>query len=76
MAKHGRKKRSRRRARGSAARRAGAWRGLGGIPLGLLARDGLVSPSTGTPPEIRARATPAERAHVEALRAQAEDLDS
>lgn len=70
--KRGKKKRRRNRhSRATAAvRRAEATPALGGVPLGVLAAEGMLShqtmPSAGSP---RARASVAEREHVDRLRA-------
>jgi hypothetical protein len=44
---------------------------LGDLPLHVLIEQGLLAPRTG-PAGERVRATPAERAHVERLRADPE----
>lgn len=69
MKKRGRKKRrNRRRGQSAAVVRADATLGLGGLPLSVLRREGLLHPDTGTPPPRRERATEAERSHVDRLR--------
>lgn len=73
MKKHGRrKKRSPRRARLAAARRAAAGLAVGDLPLHVLIDEGLLAPSTG-PLGGRVRASPAERAHVDRLQADPEN---
>jgi hypothetical protein len=67
-----RKKRSRRRHRGAAARRAQSAPVLGDLPLGVLTREGLLHACNGTAPTRRVRASRVERAHVERLRADPE----
>jgi hypothetical protein len=67
-----RKKRSPRRARLAAARRAAAALAVGNLPLHVLIDEGMLSPST-APQMTRVRASDVERAHVERLRANPED---
>lgn len=67
-----RKKRSPRRARLAAARRAAASRAVGDLPLHVLIDEGMLTPST-APPTKRVRASDVERAHVERLCANPED---
>lgn len=62
-----RKRRSPRRARLVAARRAAAALTAGSLPMAVLIEHGMLSPSTGLPPVTRAKASPAERAHIERL---------
>ena len=70
MSRRGKRKpRKRRRGRGAAATRAGAGRTLGGLPLSVAAGHGLLHPRTGAEASGRVQASPAERAHVERLRA-------
>ena len=63
-----RKKRSPRRARLAAARRAADALTVGNLPLHVLIEEGMLNPSTG-PLGARVRASPAERAHIDRLRA-------
>ena len=73
MKKRGRrKKRSPRRARLAAARRAAESLAVGDLPLHVLIEEGMLAPSTG-PLGQRVRASPAERAHVDRLRANPEN---
>jgi len=67
-----RKKRSPRRERLAAARRATDGLAAGDLPLHVLIEEGLLAPSTG-PLGNRVRASPAERAHVERLRADSDN---
>jgi hypothetical protein len=67
-----RKRRSPRRARLAAARRAAAALAVGDLPLHVLIDEGMLAPST-APPTKRVRASEVERAHVERLRANPED---
>ncbi len=67
-----RKRRSPRRARLAAARRAAAALAVGHLPLHVLIDEGMLAPST-APPTKRVRASEVERAHVERLRANPED---
>jgi hypothetical protein len=67
-----RKKRSPRRGRLAAARRAAAALAVGALPLHVLIDEGMLSPST-APQTKRLRASDVERAHVERLRANPED---
>lgn len=73
MKKRGRRKRrSPRRARRAAARRAAEGLAVGDLPLHLLIDEGMLAPSTG-PLGQRVRASPAERAHVDRLRADSDN---
>jgi hypothetical protein len=67
-----RKKRSPRRARLAAARRAAAALAVGDLPLHVLIGEGMLNPSS-APQTTRVRASDVERAHVERLRANPED---
>lgn len=67
-----RKKRSPRRGRLAAARRAAERVAVGGLPLHVLIEEGMLMPSTG-PLGQRVRASAAERAHVERLRADSDN---
>ena len=69
--KRGKKKRRRsRHSRATAAvRRAEATPALGGVPLGVLAAEGMLSHQTMPSAGPRVRASVAEREHVDRLRA-------
>lgn len=72
MKKRGRrKKRSPRRGRLAAARRAADGLAVGDLPLRVLIEEGMLAPSTG-PLGQRVRASPAERAHIDRLRTDPE----
>jgi hypothetical protein len=58
MSHHGKRKRR----RGAPADRAGEARTLGGLPLWVVARQGMLHPNTGSEAGPRVRASPAERA--------------
>jgi hypothetical protein len=65
-----RKRRRSRHSRARAAvRRAEATPALGGVPLGVLAAEGMLSPQTMPSMGPRVRASDAERNHVDRLRA-------
>jgi hypothetical protein len=73
MKRHGKKRRRRHVRSRAAVRRAEGTPALGGVTLGVLAAEGLLSqqtmPSTG---RRRARASVVEREHVDRLRACAQ----
>ncbi len=76
MAGRGKKKRrNRRRHRGAAADRAGQTSSVGGLPLWLVADQGLLQPNTGREAGPRVRASVAERAHVERLQSDPEEWE-
>lgn len=70
MGYRGKKRRRRRRVRGTAAGRVMREGSVGGIALGILMTEGLLHRSTESAAAgPRVRATTAERAHVDRLRA-------